>query len=451
MTPVDETKRILYPSNGSSLNLLSYYPYQTTLNNNLYVISDWDVQDTDSVHLDLIASDVVRGAAMSNPKANFVFRHKCCRMELNFDVDPSSDLQISDLEGMTVTIHKQNRTMSYSLLTGALSFGNKYGDPITFVTDDDGLHSHAILPPTPEGEFVPDSCVVNMTLRDGITTFSWFVPSTFAFESGKRYTWNLTMKLGKIETADRYTISAWDSQDVQSIVIVQNDNEDDYIFGAVDLGLPSGTLWATCNIGATAPNEIGDYYAWGELEPHYNAIIDNGLVSNQLVVDWKPGYQAGYDWSNYKHCQGTEHTLTKYVTNSYNGTVDGLSELLPEDDVAFHLSNGRYCIPSKDQIEELCRQCQWQDCYIDGNRVEKGIGPNGNFIVLPYTGFWENTGMPNGLSIHLYWSRTLDTGLSTWVWGLDMANGSVGQHSDVGAYRLLRRSDGSPVRPVVNQ
>ena len=67
----------------------------------------------------------------------------------------------------------------------------------------------------------------------------------------------------------------------------------------VDLGLPSGTLWATVNVGATRPNEFGDYFAWGETEP-----------------------KEEYDWNNYKWCNGSENTMTKYCSNSSFGIVD---------------------------------------------------------------------------------------------------------------------------------
>ena len=83
----------------------------------------------------------------------------------------------------------------------------------------------------------------------------------------------------------------------------------------VDLGLPSGTLWATCNVGASSPEGYGDYFAWGETEP-----------------------KDYYDWSTYKWCNGNEVTLTKYCTDSffgYNGFTDGKTELDPEDDAAY--------------------------------------------------------------------------------------------------------------------
>jgi len=88
----------------------------------------------------------------------------------------------------------------------------------------------------------------------------------------------------------------------------------------VDLGLPSGTLWATCNVGATTPEGYGDYFAWGETTP-----------------------KETYNWMTYKWGSGNEsdgwlyRELTKYCSDSTYGLYgfhDNLTELLPEDDAA---------------------------------------------------------------------------------------------------------------------
>ena len=84
----------------------------------------------------------------------------------------------------------------------------------------------------------------------------------------------------------------------------------------VDLGLPSGILWATCNLGADTPEDFGDYFAWGETEP-----------------------KELYDWKSYKYgCFNHErYELNKYCTDSVyglNGFVDDLTLLELEDDVA---------------------------------------------------------------------------------------------------------------------
>ena len=97
----------------------------------------------------------------------------------------------------------------------------------------------------------------------------------------------------------------------------------------VDLGLPSGTLWATCNVGASKPEEYGDYFAWGEIEP-----------------------KKTYEYENYK-LGAQEGKVTKYCTNSYWGVVDNKLELLPEDDAATANWGSNWCMPSKDQFDEL--------------------------------------------------------------------------------------------------
>ena len=80
-------------------------------------------------------------------------------------------------------------------------------------------------------------------------------------------------------------------------------------YAYVDLGL--SVKWATCNVGATKPEEYGDYFAWGEVEP-----------------------KEKYDWSTYKYYAGTESGLTKYCTNSNFGIVDNKTILDSADDAA---------------------------------------------------------------------------------------------------------------------
>ncbi|MBR6016909.1 MAG: hypothetical protein IK067_07265, partial [Prevotella sp.] len=85
---------------------------------------------------------------------------------------------------------------------------------------------------------------------------------------------------------------------------------------AVDLGLPSGTLWASCNVGATKPEEYGDYFAWGE------------------TIGYKNG-KTNFSWDTYKWCKGAEDKLTKYNYSSSYGTVGNKMELALEDDAAY--------------------------------------------------------------------------------------------------------------------
>ncbi len=106
------------------------------------------------------------------------------------------------------------------------------------------------------------------------------------------------------------------------------DNKDPHEY--VDLGLPSGTLWATCNVGANSPEEYGNYFAWGETKP-----------------------KSDYTWGIYKYCQGSPDTMTKYCRSRSYGTVDNKTELEPSDDAATANWGGGWQMPSREQFNEL--------------------------------------------------------------------------------------------------
>ena len=85
--------------------------------------------------------------------------------------------------------------------------------------------------------------------------------------------------------------------------------------GVVDLGL--SVYWASMNLGATAPEGYGDYYAWAEIEPYYT----QGHAQDEVCSDWRTG-KTGYNWASYQWCNGGP-AATKYCTNEYVGTPDG--------------------------------------------------------------------------------------------------------------------------------
>ena len=164
-------------------------------------------------------------------------------------------------------------------------------------------------------------------------------------------------------------------------------------YGYVDLGLPSGLKWATCNVGATAPEEYGNHYAWGETEP-----------------------KTTYDWSTYKWCNGSfsysYDILTKYNTSSERGTVDNKTVLDPEDDAAHVNWGGAWRMPTRAEWLELCENCIWKgtDDY-NGTGVAGQIvtGSNGNSIFLPVAGN-RATQDEECDYIGYYWSSSLDIG-----------------------------------------
>ncbi len=203
-----------------------------------------------------------------------------------------------------------------------------------------------------------------------------------------------------------YRSPSFTSAGVGLRLALSDDSEEQHDY--VDLGLPSGTLWATCNVGANTPEGYGDYFAWGETAP-----------------------KDYYDWNTYKWCNGSKNTMTKYCTNSsygYNGFTDGKTELDPEDDAAYVNWGPSWRMPSLEQIQELVSSCNWQWTQRNGVSGRLFTGPNGNTLFLPAAGGrWYESLLDAGLWGY-YWSRTLSPGRSNYVYYLDFNSGDVSWH-----------------------
>ena len=149
----------------------------------------------------------------------------------------------------------------------------------------------------------------------------------------------------------------------------------DNLIVCVDLGLPSGVKWATCNVGATKPTDFGDYYAWGETEP-------------------KKMYTMGtYVWYN---------ETDKYNTG-YSVTIQ------PIDDVAHLLWKANWRIPTEKDWTELKNECTWNWILNDTTYGFSVIGPNGSSIFLPAAGSMDDYGLSRDDNHGNYWSSTIDT------------------------------------------
>ena len=187
----------------------------------------------------------------------------------------------------------------------------------------------------------------------------------------------------------------------------------------VDLGLPSGTLWATCNVGANVPEEFGDYFAWGETQ------------SKNI-----------YDWNTYIY--GTDNYLTKYCSSSYcglNGFVDNLTTLESSDDAATTNWGKGWRTPT---YEDWCELYQFTtNAKITQNGVNGRLftASNGNSLFLPAAGFrWEHELRGAG-NRGLYLSSSLLEEFNAWYFSFDSDYENYGMIAD-------DRADGNSVRPV---
>lgn len=173
----------------------------------------------------------------------------------------------------------------------------------------------------------------------------------------------------------------------------------------VDLDLPSGTKWATCNVGAENPWEYGKYFQWGDTEGYY----DNE--------------EHDFSWKNYKWCNGTYDTLTKYNNDSIYGSVDNKLVLDTEDDAAHVHMGGDWRMPTQDEMQELVDNTnhEWVENYqgsgISG-RLFTSKKDSSKSIFIPASGF--RFGSSVGLSVTLInlWSSTLFTDSPNGVWRL---------------------------------
>ncbi len=177
--------------------------------------------------------------------------------------------------------------------------------------------------------------------------------------------------------------------------------------GWVDLGLPSGLLWAKCNLGATKPEEYGDYYAWGE-------------TSTKEV----------YTWETYKYCtavyeEGWVKTLSKYNTRSEYGTPDHLTTLQPSDDVATQKLGDGARMPTETEWRELIANTTSEWTSENGVYGRKLTASNGKSLFFPATGERYCSELRNAGVFGIYWSSSLIADYPNLAWRFDF--GSDGQ------------------------
>ena len=185
----------------------------------------------------------------------------------------------------------------------------------------------------------------------------------------------------------------------------------------VDLGL--SVKWATCNIGASKPEEYGDYFAWGETKP-----------------------KSVYDWSTYKWCRGGKESQTKYSISSNYGTVDNKKNLELSDDAARANWGGSWRMPTKEEQDELRNECTWTWTTQNGiNGYKVTSKNNGCSIFLPAAGYRYGNLLYDADSYGNYWSSSLGMSDSSCAYDLYFDWNAMDWYND---YRCV----GLSVRPV---
>lgn len=173
----------------------------------------------------------------------------------------------------------------------------------------------------------------------------------------------------------------------------------------VDLGLPSGVKWATRNVGAEKPEDYGDYFAWGETSP-----------------------KAEYTWEN-------SVTWAEQMSD-----ISGNAQY----DAATANWDGGWRMPTKDEMQELVFNCEWEWAQINGVNGARVVGPNGHCIFLPAAGTRQGSSLYSEGSAGWYWSSTPSDFYYEYIGAcsLDFSGGGGW------VYSVDYRSYGLTVRPI---
>ncbi len=275
------------------------------------------------------------------------------------------------------------------------SQGTAYGSEVSFSTSQIPSYTISVSASPSSGGTVSgggtyqqgQSCTVHATANSGYTFTNWTEGGS-QVSTNANYTFTVT---GNRTLVANFTYNGGDGH------------------AYVDLGLPSGLLWATCNVGADSPEDYGDYFAWGETAP-----------------------KDYYKMDTYQHYDGSD--LTKYTGN------DGLTTLLPEDDAATAQWGSGWRMPTKEECQELYQNTTHIWTTQNGVNGRLFTATNGNYLFLPAAGYYTESSLEHANWDGVYWSSSLHNSPYA-AWSFDFSSNSC---SVFNTYRYI----GLPVRAV---
>ena len=372
----------------------------------------------------ITATSAVVGGMVMLPEGSHVFlRGVCWGTDLDPDIDGSHTSDGMGIGSFNDTLEGLNMNTTYYVRAYAVSeYGLAYGNVMTFTTmsgipqvstiEVTDITTHSAVcggTVTDDGGLDITACGVcwseepNPTIEDSHTSEETGMGS---FSS------SLTnLAPGTVYYVRAYVTNAQATYYGGEMFFTTLD------YGYIDLGLPSGLLWATCNVGAEMPEDYGDYFAWGETTT-----------------------KSVYNWSTYQYCNGSSSTLTKYCTNSsygYNGFTDNLTNLLPEDDAAAANWGGDWRMPTKEEWQELLNNTTSVWTTQNGVNGRLFTASNGNSLFLPAAGCRDESILDHTGIRGFYWSNSLDLDNPRNAWRVEIYSDDINPHS---YYRYYGRS-----------
>ena len=352
---------------------------------------------------DITAISAMVGGTVDAPEGTHVFlRGVCWGMEPNPDIDGNHTSEETGIGSFSSTLEGLSlNTVYYVRAYAVTDYGLAYGEELSFTTKS-GIPEVSTSEVT---DITASTAICGGTVIDDggldITAcgFCWNTEPNPTIDgnhtSEETGMGSFSTQLTRLNPNKAYYVRAYASNG--NVTVYGNEvtfTTLDYDY--VDLGLPSGTLWATCNVGAASSEDYGDYFAWGETQP-----------------------KDSYFWDTYQHCNGSNSTLTKYCNNSeygYNGFSDDLTTLLPEDDAATVNWGSEWRMPIKAEWEELYNNTTQTWSTQNGVRGQLFTASNGNSLFLPAAGCYFENSILNAGSDGNYWSNRLETESPFYAW-----------------------------------
>ena len=423
---------------------LGIYPVPENLSS--FTGADYTLSITDYKSSDLLIATNLGGIKATDGPVNLTFDHVMAKLNVN--------LKFRSEYGGTPAVSSVKTTVKTAAKVNYLT------KKVTAQGDGQDVSIPKINKPAPGYNVsfssiqIPQTGVRSITITVGDTLFVYESSQDIPLIAGKFTT--IDLMIGKdVVDMNAISVSEWEvAADLPGGVA-----ESLFINGHEYVDMGNGLKWATCNVGATKPEEYGDYFAWGDTVPYYQ----KGYSQENPCTHWIDG-KGGYNWKNYsfmEYGQSDWDCITKYTfadgqkdgTLWYDGDTfigDGKTSFANYnyvDDAARANWGGDWRTPTDAEWKWLLKNCKWvwTDNY-DGTGVKGRIvtsNVNGNSIFLPAAGDRVNSYLLNTASVGYYWSSSLDDFNSNKAGVIAIGEGLV----NVGG---LDRFCGLPVRPVVD-
>lgn len=335
---------------NSEILVGAYYPYSEK------AVAIEDVVDIYPGSTDYLHTISYGVCTKSNPKASIQLHHALARVKFNVTVASGVSTSYKVLLNAVENVY----TKGYMRL-GIVS-NNVYGNTNDVAKLDNAINgdikagetlsTEVFLLPQTITSMVPS---VSLYINGESNSLSKEIVSATAsgkWESGKVYTYNITISEEAKVSVSAATIEEWGEVEEIKGVTAKEEKMEHNGHEYVDLGLPSGTLWATCNVGASSPEGYGYYYAWGETSP-----------------------KATYIESNYTY-------------------LDNPTRLPLESDAAYVNWGGKWRMPNVTELHELIDNCTWTITSVNGISGYEVVSKfNDASLFLPYAGFYNVSGL----------------------------------------------------------